>query len=372
MFAARPVAVAIPVRNEAARIGQCLRALAAQAPTPPDIVVLLLNDCTDETVSVVEGLRASLPYTLHAIPHHFAAGEGGAGWARALAMRHAADLLGPDGILLTTDADGRVATDWLAANLRAMAAGADAVAGRAVIDPVDALRIPQSLHDDDARECAYAALLDELTSLLDPDPADPWPRHSEESGASLAVTTSWYHRVGGVPKVRLGEDRAFVAALRRHDAAVRHAPEVLVTVSGRIDGRAEGGMADTIRRRLSAPDPFIDDRLEPAAAAARRATLRRQARGIFAARSRSDAVADIADLVGLDRAAAETLGEHATFGALWEAIEAAIPSLVRQPVPVTRLAQETARAEAMLENLRDAGGLIATHDPAGTLADAAS
>ena len=357
--------VAIPVRNEAARIGDCLDALALQRDARVDAVVLLLNNCTDDTSAVVRRAAGSFPGMLHPVEHDFAPDEANAGCARAMATDIAAELAGRDGVLLTTDADGRAAPDWLAATLAAFRAGADAVAGRAVIDPVEAKLIPQALHDDDARECAYAALLDQITSLLDPDPADPWPRHTEESGASLAVTTEWYRRVGGMPRVRLGEDRAFAAALRRHDARLRHAPEVWVTVSGRIEGRATGGMADTIRRRLSSRDAFIDDRLEPAAEATRRARLRYRTRRVF---KTGGAVGPIADLLGLSRDHLAMLLEGAHFGAAWTAIEAAAPSLRRRLVPVTRLAHETRVARTILDDLLVPAGLSTPVYRADTLA----
>ncbi|WP_457836115.1 hypothetical protein, partial [Staphylococcus aureus] len=78
------------------------------------------------------------------------------------------------------------------------------------------------------------------------------------------MSVAAWRRVGGLEPTPLGEDRAFADRLRRADCRIRHAPEVWVTVSGRIEGRAVGGMADTIRRRLSRPDTLLDDRLEPA------------------------------------------------------------------------------------------------------------
>ena len=47
--------VAIPVRDEAERIGGCLAALARQS-VPTDHIVLLLNNCTDRTADLVRGL----------------------------------------------------------------------------------------------------------------------------------------------------------------------------------------------------------------------------------------------------------------------------------------------------------------------------
>ena len=106
---------------------------------------------------------------MHPIEVTLPEGCAGAGCARRIAMEHAA-LLGRDGALLTSDADARLGPDWIAANLAALAAGADAVAGRAVTEPEGAKRIPAHLHAIDARECAYAALLDEMRALLEEPP----------------------------------------------------------------------------------------------------------------------------------------------------------------------------------------------------------
>lgn len=344
--------VAIPVCNEEALIQGCLDALARQEDGPPDDIVLLLNNCTDGSRAAIEAARPGLNCGLHVESRNFPAGSGGAGWARALAMNVAARLAGPCGVLLTTDADGQVAPDWLRANLRALRAGADAVAGRAVIDPLEARLIPQALHDDDAREVAYATLLDQIASLLDPDPADPWPRHTEASGASLAVTAAWYRRVGGMPWVRSGEDRAFEARLRRHDARVRHAPEVWVTVSGRIEGRAPGGMAETIKRRMSFPDKFLDDRLEPALDATRRARLRHMLRAALRGGGPGVAARETADVLGFSFEHLELLLSGSPyFGTVWDAVEAASPALRRQRVPVAHLARETRAAQTLLDRL---------------------
>jgi hypothetical protein len=44
--------------------------------------------------------------------------------------------------------------------------GADAIAGRIEIDSVEAALIPPRLHEDDARECAYADLLDQIDAAI--------------------------------------------------------------------------------------------------------------------------------------------------------------------------------------------------------------
>jgi glycosyltransferase involved in cell wall biosynthesis len=98
--------VAIPVRDEAERIGRCLAALARQS-VPADHIVLLLNNCTDRTAEVVRELPQA-NHRLHVIECNLDESVASAGFARALAMKHAASLArNEEAVILTTDADGR-------------------------------------------------------------------------------------------------------------------------------------------------------------------------------------------------------------------------------------------------------------------------
>ncbi len=345
------VLVAIPARDEAALIAGCLGALARQPQVRPDAVVLVLNNCRDASAELARALIPALPFALEIMERDLPPGLACAGVARRIGMERAAACAGANGVLLTTDADARVAPDWIATNLHALRAGADAVAGRAVLDPREARLIPRHLHEADAEECAYAALLDEIASLFEPDPADPWPRHQEENGASIAVRAGAYRRAGGMPPAPLAEDRAFFAALRRIDARIRHAPEVSVVVSGRIEGRAPGGMADTIRRRLVAPDLWLDARLEPAADWVRRLALRRRARNAW---RRGTAAATLASMLGLSADALAAMLAREPFGAAWATIEAASPLLVARRVAVADLPREATRARRFRATLRRA------------------
>jgi hypothetical protein len=343
------IAVAIPARNEAAHIGGCLAALARQTHAQVDHVVLCVNNTTDGTVRVAQSVALPPGTTLHVIecdlPRRFAH----AGQARRLAMEKAYRLVGDTGVLLTTDADGIVDPNWTEANLLALRAGADVVAGWVDLDPESWHRIPMKLHEDDARECAYDALCDEIHARLDPDPADPMPRHTQHSGASIAVTGRMYRLCGGVPAMNHGEDRALIEALRRVDARIRHAPECHVTVSGRIDGRAAGGMADTIRRRLVAPDPFLDDRLEPADLCALRARLRSTLR---LCRMEPDRLRAFAGEVGLSPVILGQMVWANSFGQAWAFVERESPVLRRQKVAVADLPAQMRRAQEICDALR--------------------
>ena len=348
----------MPAKDEAECIGVCLQALALQTEVAADAIVLVINNTTDGTAAIVRALLPVLPVPVHVIEHEFPPEAASAGAARRMAVERAASMLegvGAAGVLLTTDADGRVPPDWIAANLHHIGRGAEAVAGRAVLDPVDAALIPPKLHEDDALECAYAAALDEITALIDPDPWDPWPRHSEHSGASIAVTLDAYRRAGGIAAAPLAEDRRFFAAMRRVDARIRHAPEIEVMVSGRTVGRAEGGMADTIRRRLTGPDPYLDDMLEQAAGHLRRVALRARFRRAWRATgtARDDLAEALAPALRLPSCALKDAAAMRYYGEAWACLEANSPSLPRSLVPARRAAHELAHAQRIIERCRD-------------------
>lgn len=338
--------VAVPAKDEAERIGACVQALALQAEARPAAIVLVINNTVDATAAIVRSLIA-LPVPIHAIEHQFAPEEASAGAARRMPTEFAADLLGEAGVLLSTDADGRVPPDWVAANLHHGRHGAEAVAGRAVLDRTEGALILPALHADDALERGYARLLNEIAARVDPRPWDPWPRHSEHSGASIAVTLAAYRRAGGMPAAAIAEDRRFYAALERVDARIRHAPEIAVVVSGRTVGRAEGGMADTIRRRLGRPDPYLDDALEPAADFLRRVTLRARFRRAWAG-GEADGLAmavGVPDPVLAAALAARFAGEG------WAMLEAASPVLGRTLVPADDVLRQRAAAASLLRRL---------------------
>ena len=92
------VIVAIPVHNESGYIEKCLGALALQEGATPFDVVALLNNCTDATSRIVDGLASRLPYRLHILEYWLDPSVRSAGLARRMAVRHAEMLAGEGGI----------------------------------------------------------------------------------------------------------------------------------------------------------------------------------------------------------------------------------------------------------------------------------
>lgn len=366
--------VAIPVRDEAERIGACLTALACQQGVEAGGigVVLLLNNCSDGTAEAVAAWRASSSLPVRVVERVFAGAN--AGWARREAMDIAAAWIEDgghaDGLILTTDADSRVPADWIVGNLAAVAGGVDAVAGAIALDEADAARLPAALHARGRLEGAYDALLTELEARIDPLLHDPWPRHRTTSGATLAVRLSAYRRVGGMPPLAVGEDRAFVSSLLSSDAKVRHAPDIVVVTSGRLEGRAPGGAADTIRQRCEVPQSPCDLSLEPLPRALFRFAWRRRLRALHAS-GRVDRTRLWAPWLGIRAEEARTIARLPALGVILSAVEAASPLLASHPLRPRQLATHIRLARAALRLVQGVAR-PARAAPAGGIEAAAS
>ena len=93
------------------------------------------------------------------------------------------------------------------------------------------------------QDVTYRYLQAHVESIIDPNPADPWPRHFQNFGPSLAVTAELYERAGRLPVLPALEDVRFYEALQRCDARIRHCPHVQVLTSARTQGRVAFGFS---------------------------------------------------------------------------------------------------------------------------------
>ncbi len=252
--------VVIPVRNERASLPATLNALARQVdcfgkPLGPERfeIILLLNNCTDDSLHVAKCWKAEHPAVqLHIVkrripPKHAHVGTARR-WLMDTAWHRMRGLRARATAILTTDADTVVAPDWIAQNLRAIARGAYAVGGMIEWKPGHFAKLPRGVQRAVQADREYQRLQAQLEHLLDPQEGDPWPRHLEHFGASLACTPQAYARAGGLPPVRCLEDVAFVVALERSGVTIRHEPKVVVYTSLRLNGRCPVGLSGQLRR----------------------------------------------------------------------------------------------------------------------------
>ncbi len=230
-------AVVVPARDEEARIGACLQALAAQTVGGDAFtVVVVLDACRDATAEVVEQSRRTLGLNLVTV-----SGPGtGPGAARRAGMDHACAMLleadpGGRGLIASTDADSRPTADWLERQDHHVSEGALAIAGMIELDPDEAARLgPEVLA---ARRAHAEQRLARVRRL------DPGAEHHHFGGASLAVTAATYRRIGGIEPVPELEDATFERRLAEHGVAVLRAGDVRVTTSARSEGRTPRGLA---------------------------------------------------------------------------------------------------------------------------------
>ncbi|WP_193089617.1 glycosyltransferase family 2 protein [Advenella sp. FME57] len=341
-------AIAIPARNEQATIVACLDACwqSMQRVEAVGKIVLVVNNTTDNTQALAAAWASQTTCPLEMINITVATHFSQAGFIRRMAMQWAALSVVPDGVLLCTDADSRPDIDWVSANLAQIAAGYDLVCGDILLDQSH----PQyeqicAIHRKNTLEGQYRQTCLELIHQLDPDPDNTWPHHNQVSGASLAIRRLVHDVVGGVPAVPLSEDRALAQRVALHDYRICYCGQAKVVTSCRMDGRAEGGMAQALRIRAGSGDFLIDEALEPAHLVLLRAGARASARRMW---QQGQSCHDLYAFLNIESSRYDALDNIRQFGMLWQQLEQHAHCLRRERVLYSQLPVQLQRVKAML------------------------
>ena len=244
------LSVIVPAKDESQEITMTLDALRTQQdlmgnPLPLNLfeVLVLVNNCSDDTLQVCKVYQETYPsFPLHLEYIELSAEVAHIGTVRRMLMDTAYGRLsrtaGSKGIIVSTDADSQVDKNWVQNILLEMDRGADVVGGR--IFPRDVPSLSKRHHLQDVN---YRFFQSRLEAEIDPCLSNPWPRHFQCFGPSLAVTCDIYDRAGRLPAIPYLEDEEFRKALKRIDAKIRHAPDVRVFTSSRLRGRVEFGFS---------------------------------------------------------------------------------------------------------------------------------
>ena len=251
--------VTVPARDEEELLPSALRALAEQKTItgePLDHeryeVILLINNTRDRSRQVAEKFQGLYPtFRLHIVEKHFDKSHSHNGYVRRLLMDEACRRLemrgGAKTAILSTDADSQVTSNWISRNQEELASGAEAVAGRVIILPCEQALLNPATRAIQRYNHLYWRLVSWIEHRFDPESHDPWPRHHQHFGASLALTPQIYRFVGRLPPRRYFEDIALYQALIQHDVRLRHSNRVRALTSARLTGRARFGLSSELK-----------------------------------------------------------------------------------------------------------------------------
>lgn len=327
------VSVIIPAKDEAATLIATLDALRLQRQLGCAFlsassyeVLLLLNNCTDDSLAVAKQYQAQYPaFLLRIAAIQLPPKLANVGTARRMLMDAAnqrfRQVNQANGIIASTDADTVADSRWLAHILVEIGRGCDMVGGRILTPPNR-----QAVRLNYLRDSTYRMLIARLEDQLDPLLHDPWPRHFQHFGANMAITCAAYEQIGGLPSVAHLEDEALYRALLRTDCRVRKSPLVRVVTSDRITGRAEIGFSEQLRYWEGLNRGQHRQVVEPANAVYYRIGSRYQLRQIW--QNRAEGISDtaltgVANTLLLDvRWLCDQVMQTAYFGQLWERVEA--------------------------------------------------
>lgn len=244
------VSVILPVKDEADCIIETLKALENQIDSTGTVVdkamyevLVLVNNCSDNSYELCINFQKEYKdFNLHICQLTLPSDIAHIGTVRKLLMDEACSRLmslnRSNGIIVSTDGDSQVDSQWIYHIMAEMDKGVDVVSGRII--PRD---VPIASKWPHLRDVNYRFLVTRLESLIDPCPSDPWPRHFQCYGPSIAVTCQMYIQVGGIKAIPFLEDEEFRKALKRVDAKIRKSPYVKIYTSSRLIGRVAFGFS---------------------------------------------------------------------------------------------------------------------------------
>ncbi|MGE1173228.1 glycosyltransferase family 2 protein [Pseudomonas sp. BW7P1] len=213
------IGILIPAHNEEERLDDCLRA-ALRAATHAMLageqveILIVLDSCTDRSAEIVSQYPV-LALSINAR---------NVGLARAIGAQR---LLERGARWIScSDADSRVADDWLVAQL---GLGVDAVCGTVTVE---------HWHD----------LIDEAAKIRYHHHYQACDGHRHIHGANLGISAQAYKRAGGFQALACDEDVQLVRQLERSGASIAWSHRPQVVTSARLDSRARGGFGDYLRQ----------------------------------------------------------------------------------------------------------------------------
>jgi cellulose synthase/poly-beta-1,6-N-acetylglucosamine synthase-like glycosyltransferase len=229
------VAVVVPAHEEALTIGSCVASIRAAAGACSRVrecwIVVVADSCSDGTGAVAARALAGGGAVIHCDLRS----AGAARRIGACAALDHYDHVAPASLwIANTDADTVVPRDWLECQLGFAEHGIAGVAGIVRIESVP----------------GYESIV--ARQLMSDYRIGANGTHGHVHGANLGVRADAYADAGGWSNRALAEDHCLWRRLTHRGWRLRSSTRSVVLTSGRLQGRAAGGFADTLNRKWQA------------------------------------------------------------------------------------------------------------------------
>jgi glycosyltransferase involved in cell wall biosynthesis len=220
------VGLIVPAHNEEDLLERCLDSLLAVEHNGPTSIVVVADDCTDNTSKLARSILGHRGVVINVRWRNVgrARGLGSSEVIRVLRTRYPSRRVW----LANTDADSCVAPNWLTQQLRYARDGFHAVAGVVDVDSFEDFPPGFARRFGDSYGTGLAGF------------------HNHVQSTNFGVSALAYEAVGGWPPLTNGEDRELWNLLRTQGFAVTSDRSIRVLTSGRSRGRVSGGFADSL------------------------------------------------------------------------------------------------------------------------------
>jgi glycosyltransferase involved in cell wall biosynthesis len=227
------IGVVIPACNEEQTIQACIRSTIASLAACTELnlcwIVVVADCCTDGTAaaagSVLQGCGEVLECSASS------AGAARRSGAERI-LRHFAARPTQHVWIANTDGDSQPSPDWIARQLALAEQGYCGVAGIVRLD-------------DKCCPALVRALMADYVVNSD-------GTHPHVHGANLGIRADAYVDAGGWSDLTVAEDHCLWRRARARGWKLISSIASVVTTSARLEGRAKGGFADTLRRKQGA------------------------------------------------------------------------------------------------------------------------
>lgn len=232
-FSEWTVGVVVPARDEEDNIRECLASIRASlencALVRSSWIVVVADSCRDRTATRA---RAALDETGEVIE----CAVRSPGTARRLGVEALLRRFPTASLsqvwIANTDADSLPTPDWIQDQLSLAAQAYAGVAGVVHVNSIEDLAA------------------DDVAALLDHYVVNEDGSHPHVHGANLGIRADAYVDAGGWSDLPVGEDHCLWSRVKARNWPTISSTSSVVVTSGRLVGRATGGFADNLRRRL--------------------------------------------------------------------------------------------------------------------------